>query len=436
MMKKIIALLLTMALTLCLSACSISEYLPSFGTPETVETVNPYYEVVPDELTYSEGYEPVTSAYAYDALPAESEKKLYEELLGICYDISPDRDEDTGRYAMPQIELQGYPMKESQVRTALKAMTDDHPEIFWMTGTMGFYSDDSKTVVQVYSNYSAEEVDERVNAVRAAANEFYASVPDGLSEFDREVTVHDYLLEHVAYDDNVDTINFDNNDPDVYTVYGALVNQVTVCEGYARAFQMLLNGLGVDCVGVMGQSHDQMHMWNAVRLGGSWYQADVTWDDREETYARYIYFNVTDSFILEDHTLSPLFSELSDDQINGEDGDINGSVMNIFVPVCMDSSMGWYVNKTPVLSDFDGADVKSGLLASAENREDFFVFYIDESMDYESTVLRLFADYPQYFFDYMNAVNNTLSDYSIDSSNASYFTHEKSRIVAVELHYY
>ncbi|MBR5134846.1 MAG: 4Fe-4S binding protein, partial [Clostridia bacterium] len=29
--------------------------------------------------------------------------------------------------------------------------------------------------------------------------------------------------------------NFDNNSPDIYTVYGALVKQVSVCEGYARA---------------------------------------------------------------------------------------------------------------------------------------------------------------------------------------------------------
>ena len=64
------------------------------------------------------------------------------------------------------------------------------------------------------------------------------------------------------------------------------------------------------------------------------------------------------------------------------------------------------------------------------------MFYIDESLDYNGTVAQLFTEYPQYFFDYMNAVNNTLSEYSMDASNAGYYTHEKSRIVAVELHYY
>ncbi|MBQ3330106.1 MAG: hypothetical protein IJG87_02895 [Ruminococcus sp.] len=431
-MKKCLLILIAIML-LCLCSCSISDYLPVYDTPETV---NPYLEVVPDELTYSEGYEPVISSYAYDALPLEGEKQLYQKLHDVCYDISPQKDGEVDRYAMPQVELKGYPLTEAQVRTACKALTDDHPEIFWLTGTMGYYSGENTTVIQVYSSYSPEEIDARVNAVRAAANEFYATVPDGLSEFDREATVHDWLIDHVAYDDSVDMNDLDNNNPDIYTVYGALVNQTAVCEGYARAFQMLMNGLGVDCVGMMGSSQDQMHMWNAVKTDGVWYQTDVTWDDQEERYERHVYCNVSDAFMLEDHTLSPLYTDLSDSEINGEDGDYNSSVMNIFVPSCPDGTKSYYAQKAPRLTDFDGEQVKSGLYTAAENQEDCFVFYIDESLDYNGTVAQLFTEYPQYFFDYMNAVNNTLSEYSMDASNAGYYTHEKSRIVAVELHYY
>lgn len=434
-MKK--CLLTAIAIMLiCLCSCSISDYLPLNDTPKTAETVNPYWEVVPDELTYSEGYEPVISSYSYDALPLEGEKQLYQKMLDVCYDISPDKDEDTGRYAMPQVELTGYSLTEAQVRTACKALTDDRPEIFWLTGTMGYYSDEETTVIQIYSNYSPEEIDTRVNAVRAAANEFYATVPDGLSEFDREVTVHDYLIENVAYDESVDTINFDSNNPDIYSVYGALVDRIAVCEGYARAFQMLMNGLGVDCVGLMGSSQDQLHMWNAARIDGVWYQTDVTWDDQEEPYARHIFCNVSDAFMAEDHTLSPMFTDLSDDEINGEEGDYSASVMNIFVPVCPDGTKSYYAQKAPRLTDYDGGEVKSGLLACAENREEYFVFYIDGSLDFNDAVAQLFSEYPQYFFAYMREVNEMLTDYSMDASNASYFTHEKSRIAAVELHYY
>lgn len=276
-MKKILSLLLSVILTGCLCSCSISEILPINNTVgKTDETVIPFEEVVPDHLTYSEGYEPVTSAYSYEALPLDGEKRLYDKILENCYDISPDRTDETERYPMPQIELKGYSLSEAEVRTAVKALIDDHPEIFWLTGTMGYYCDDSMTAIQIYSSFSPDEVNTRVNAMRAASNDFYATVPDGLSAFDRELMVHDYLIENVQYDPNVDTINLDNNNPDTYTAYGALVNHVAVCEGYARAFQMLINGLGVECVGVIGSSQDQMHIWNAVKLGEDWYYVDPT----------------------------------------------------------------------------------------------------------------------------------------------------------------
>lgn len=435
-MRKCLLILFTVLLVITLCSCSISELMQMYATPKTEETVTPYETVEPDDLTYSEGYEPVTSSYSYEALPLEGEKQLYTRMLDVCYDISPEKDSDTERYPMPQVDLEGYSLSEAQVRTVSKALTDDHPEIFWTTGTIGYYSDEESTSIQMYSIYSPDEVSARVNAVRSAANSFYATVPDGLSPFERELMVHDYLIDNVAYDNTVDTVNLENNPPEIYTVYGALVDQVAVCEGYARAFQMLLNGLGVDCVGMFGESENQMHMWNAVKLGESWYQTDVTWDDQEESYARYIYFNVTDDFMLYDHTFSELFSELSDADINGETDGCSANVMNMFRPPCAFDDMGYYVQKSPCLSDYDGAQVKSGLLSAAEKQEEYFVFYVDESMDYDTAVGELFVDYPQYFFGYLTAVNNSLSDYSIDSSNLGYFTHDRSRMIAVELHYY
>ena len=435
-MKKYMFAALCVILAVLLSSCALLDYLPTAKVIRPEDSANPYLQVVPDEVSYSVGYDPVQSTYSYEALPLEGEKQLYEKLLDNCYDISPDKSEDIDRYPTPQIKLDGYSLSEAEVRTAAKALTDDHPEIFWLTGTIGYYGNVETTIVQLYSSYSPEEVDHRVNAVRAAANDFYETVPDGLSDYEREKMVHDYLLDHLEYDKNVDTIDFDNNDPDIYTVYGALVNGLTVCEGYARSFQMLLNGLGVDCVGVIGESTGQLHIWNCVRLGDNWYNVDATWNDREESYARYICFNVTDDYLADDHTLSPMYDALSDDEINGLEGDFSASVMNLFVPACTDGQMGYYYLESPHLADFQGEDVKVGLLTSAERQDEYFVFYIDESLDYRSTVTQLFTDYPQYFFGYLNAVNNTLPDYSIDSSNASYYMHEKSRIVAVALHYY
>lgn len=397
---------------------------------------NPYLNIEPDPSTYNEGYEAAPSRYSYQALPLEGQQKLYGLLIDSFYEVSPEYSEEAQKYPMPEIRLTGYSLTEAQVRTTLKAISDDCPEIFWMSNTIGYYSNNEMTIVQGYSRLSPDEVSEKLGKVRQAAGEFYASVPDGLSEYQRELRVHDFLAEIAAYDTGVDVDNTENSDPELYTVYGALVNRLTVCEGYARAFQMLLNGLGVDCVNIIGRSSDELHMWNAVKLDEKWYLVDLTWDDREESYSRYCYFNLTSEQMAIDHTDAPMFTSLSDSQINGEVEDIGADVMNMFIPNCTDPTMSWFYRETPHLDDFDGVDVKNALLAAAKNSDKYFVFYVDEGMELEDTVRQLFKESPQYFFDYVISVNNYLDDYSIDESNIGYITMPTNRAVAVELHYY
>ena len=442
-MKRLFTLILICVIAVSLSACGSLAMLTDLfnggaGTDikGLFEDKSVYLQVEPDELTYSEGYEPVISSYSYDALPYGGQKLLYEKLLDAYYRISPEIDEETRMYPMPQVEIEGYPMTEAQVRCAMKAIYDDHPDIFWASGTVGYYADDSSTIVQVYSNYSAEDVDVRVNAVRAVANEFYATVPDGLSEYERELLTHNFILDCASYKQDVDLVDLENNDPDIHTAYGVLVEGEAVCEGYARTFQMLMNGLGVDCVGISGKAEDLLHMWNAVRLGDSWYAVDVTWDDHDEEYYRYSYFNLTADQMAADHDSSPLFSSLDEDEINGQTGTYNSDVMNMYLPVCDDSSMGYYYRSSPRLTDYDGSEVKNALLSAALDQEEYLVFYIDGSLDYEEAVELLFSDYPQYFFSYISTVDPYLPDYSIDSSNVAYIKVPKNRIVAVELNYY
>lgn len=442
-MKRLLILLTALLLMLSLCSCGvIGEVLRStikktldIKDPDIVDT-NPYQTVETPELTYSEGYTPIKSDYSYNALRTDGERALYKELDEVYLDISPEYSEEAQRYPMPEVRLDGYSLSEAQVRTVLKALTDDRPDFFWACGTVGYYSDPELTLVQMYSIYSPAEVGDRLSALRAVAEAFFSTVPDGLSEYDRELKVHDFLLERTEYDKTVDVDNVDNNDRDIYTSYGAMVNQIAVCEGYARAFQLLMNGLGIDCVCISGYSSDELHMWNEVKLNGEWYATDVTWDDREEDFARWCFFNLSSSQMAQDHETGPMFTDLSDDQINGQFEDVNADVMNLVVPECTDESLGYYAVECPHLDDYDGVVVKNALLEAARAYKEHFVFYVDEELSYDETVNLLFRDYPQYFFSYVSSVNGYLEDYSIDGSNAAYIRLERNRAVVVELNYY
>jgi hypothetical protein len=53
-----------------------------------------------------------------------------------------------------------------------------------------------------------------------------------------------------------------------------------VCEGYAKAFQLICDAIDVPCILVSGEGDGGEHMWNYVQMeDGKWYAMDVTWND-------------------------------------------------------------------------------------------------------------------------------------------------------------
>lgn len=132
----------------------------------------------------------------------------------------------------------------------------------------------------------------------------------GLSEYEKELYVHDYLINNCQYDDTGSDIRC--------TAYGALINNRANCEGYSRATQFLLSNLRVKCRVVIGDAVDaegksEGHMWNVVSIDGKEYNLDVTWDDpvMKDTDIQgkpvsYMYMNITTSEISVSHTVSDI----------------------------------------------------------------------------------------------------------------------------------
>ena len=126
-----------------------------------------------------------------------------------------------------------------------------------------------------------------------------STINTSMSEFEKELALHDYLIYHCRYG----TENRD--DPQYHSAYGALVNHVAVCEGYAYALELLLNCSGINCRYIHGTTvgSDSGHAWNLVEIGGDWYHIDSTWDDPvtdsnlEIGQERHTYFNIPDDYI-------------------------------------------------------------------------------------------------------------------------------------------
>ncbi len=113
-----------------------------------------------------------------------------------------------------------------------------------------------------------------------------AFVPEGDTLYRRLLSIHDFICSSTVYDPSGSYI---------YGAYGALVDNRSVCEGYAEAFKLLCDQNDIDCILVTGagitSSGRENHMWNYVRMeDGRWYAVDATWDDGDTV--SHLYFLV------------------------------------------------------------------------------------------------------------------------------------------------
>lgn len=120
-----------------------------------------------------------------------------------------------------------------------------------------------------YSDTSKEVFD----AAFAAVDQV---IKDGMSEEEKVKAIHDYLIYSANYVNNGDYESAENW---AYGACGVLIHKEGVCQSYAIAFYMMASAAGLDCQYVTGTAKGGGHAWNQVKVDGTWYYIDCTWDD-------------------------------------------------------------------------------------------------------------------------------------------------------------
>lgn len=159
---------------------------------------------------------------------------------------------------------------------------NDFPGIFWCTGESSVSYNEEDSVFFSYSilkpvyEYTGEERTKRQQTLNAAVEQILKKAPVDGSDYDKV----QYVYESVIL-----STNYVENSPDNQNLYSVLVNGESVCAGYARATQYLLEQLGIPCIYVLGEatgtdgSDGAPHAWNIVYCQENYYQVDSTWGD-------------------------------------------------------------------------------------------------------------------------------------------------------------
>ncbi|WNM26400.1 DUF2510 domain-containing protein [Demequina capsici] len=206
------------------------------------------------------------------------------------------------------IDVTGYVSKVGGVPGIHDAMYEalaQNPYVF-VSGWSVSYSAFRTTVVPDYI-YADSEAERRRVATADAVATIVASpdVARAQGDYALASAIHDAVVAANDYDyaavDEADR-GYDSGTSAVVAqsqeAYGALVEGSSVCTGYAQAYELLADAVGLSSVIVTGDADNgesiAAHAWNKVLINGEWVLVDTTWDDVLAWGSSHSYFAVPD----------------------------------------------------------------------------------------------------------------------------------------------
>lgn len=166
----------------------------------------------------------------------------------------------------------------------MQAVVQDHPELYAVSPELrvntpvGLFRGGAEAEVISASLYSPAEC-ARIDRELAAVRQAVRAAVYGMREPEAERYLAEYVAGHARYEIN----NRMNQN-----AASALVGGRAQCSGYAAAFKMLCDEVGIFCIIASGRADFEgahgPHAWNVVRVDGKTYHVDVT--AMSATYAR------------------------------------------------------------------------------------------------------------------------------------------------------
>ena len=246
--------------------------------------ISPLYQgkITEEEVLAELAARPETCAltpdcYSWDEFNAAVKEALHnhEESFKVSIWLENQVGNDFWNYVINEFEHNGDPImgdyavgryiggtKSCDVDAVQKTMPDGSTKTYYVYT----YKNDF-----LHRTTQAQEkaVDAKVNQILQELN------VDGKTDVEKVYAIYDYMINHIRYDyKNLDDATYMQK----YTAYAALVENTSVCMGYALAFYRLALACGVDARYIL--SDPMEHAWDIVRVDGQYYYLDATWDEK------------------------------------------------------------------------------------------------------------------------------------------------------------
>ena len=197
--------------------------------------------------------------------------------------------------SFPCLRMEGKELTDVFLKLRL-----DCPEIFFVSGFhFRYYPDSANVELSPEYLFDKNKIKDHQKAMKARVEKLVRPAVT-MAELEKEQYVHDFICQNVRYDKLKKSYS--------HEILGPLGQGVGVCEGIAKTVKILCDQLGIWCIVVISEANPEKnikyrHAWNIVKIGGTYYHLDATFDNTLSHMGpvRYDYFNLDDGKVFRDH---------------------------------------------------------------------------------------------------------------------------------------